>query len=106
MKKSRTSNKYMKNLGRLLDDASYLVSGVDEIGQTDEFRRAFLDSIKLVKLEEAKVRSTEGMKDLVSLIYYESIKPTKDRLSSVNFVDQLLVHNLKTYEKLNELLEK
>lgn len=106
MKKNRDSNKYMTNLGQLIDDASYYLSGVDEIGQTDEFRKAFLDSIKLVKLEEAKVHSTEGMNDLVSLIYHESVKPTRNRLSSVGFVDQLLVHNLKTYEKLNDLLEK
>lgn len=99
-------DKYMTNLGRVIDDANYYLSGVSEVGQSDEFRQAFLDAIKLVKLENAKEKASEGTEELLNLIHYASKKSALQHLKCVEFVDCMLVHDLKSYDKVQELLSE
>ena len=96
-------DKTYSRLKELLDKAEIDLLGLTEAPNTN--RVVLMNSLRLIKLEEAHSRSTEAIEEITKILYADS----KDSLvstaqSNIDILNKVINDQTTTYKKLLELV--
>ena len=98
-------DKSYPHLKRLLDDAEFQLVGTATSVDDEVVREALLSSQKLLRLVQAKSRSTEAISYITDIMYSEANKEYYSRsLDSISIISDILARDYSTYSKVLKIL--